>query len=387
MPVSRRKFLAGSLALPAIAAKKKASAPERPNIVLLVADNVPDWVLGTYGNKDIRTPNIDRLAQMGLRFQNHITASPSAAQGRQALFTGRTPMQQAENAPKIDTVLGGAGYTCEWAGIPAVPKFLDSQASGKPFFLGVILPSPRPPYTNIPQNYTDLYAAAKFDTFSHDRAAANAAVGKEMLADITGSLRKYAAALTAMDADLQTVVAKVYERKIADNTLIVFTSTCGALLGRHGLWDAGDGSQPPNMYEESVKTPMIWSWPGRVPAMGERPEVVSSCDFLPTLCDLTGAAAPAGLGGTSYLLLATGKPLPKKQRWKSAVFAALGNTAMARADRYKLVERDGGKGPGELYDLVADPVEAANQYDNPQYLTVRQGLSGELAAWKQKYGG
>jgi arylsulfatase A-like enzyme len=380
MPVSRRKFLAGSLALPAFAAKKKAAAPERPNIVLLMADNVPDWVLGTYGNKDIHTPNIDRLAQMGLRFQNHITASPAPQAGRTALLSGR---MSPEPTSALEPLLAAAGYTCHTADAAAAAQFLEPASAGKPFFLTVNLKGPTAPYADIPSKYAELYAAAKFDTFSREPAAANAAAGKEMLADVTGSLRKYAAALTAMDADLQTVVAKVYERKLSDHTLIVFASTCGALLGRHGLWDAGEGSQPPNMYEESVKTPMIWSWPGRVPAMGERPEVVSSCDFLPTLCDLTGAAAPAGLGGASYLLLATGKPLPKKQRWKTTVFAALGNTALARADRYKLVQRDGGKGPGELYDLVADPVEAANQYDNPQYLTVRQGLSGELAAWRR----
>jgi arylsulfatase A-like enzyme len=282
-------------------------------------------------------------------------------------------------------VLAAAGYACHASDAAGAASFLEPAGAGKPFFVTVNLKSPSAPYTDVPQKYLDLYATAKFETFSHEPAAANAAAGKEMLADVTGSLRKYAAALTALDDELQTVVAKVYERKLADNTLIVFTSTCGALLGRHGLWGAGDGSQPPNMYEESVKTPMIWSWPGRVPAMGERPEVVGSCDLLPAVCDLIGTGLPAGLGGTSYLPLATGKPLPKKQRWKTTVFSALANTAMARADRYKLVQRDGGKGPGELYDLVADPVEAVNQYENPQYMTVRQGLAGELNAWMQKY--
>jgi arylsulfatase A-like enzyme len=188
-----------------------------------------------------------------------------------------------------------------------------------------------------------------------------------------------------MDAEVGVVTAALYQRKLADNTLVVFTSTCGALLGRHGLWAAGDASEPPNMYEESVSTPMIWSWPGHVPAFGERPEVVSSCDFVPTICDLAAIEPADNLSGRSYLLLATGKPLPKKEKWRTTVFSQLGNTAMARADRYKLVERDGGKGPSELYDLVADPVEKANQYDNPQFMTVRTALAGELHAWQQKY--
>ena len=390
MSVSRRHFLMSSLALPAFAANqakksaKKKAEPLRPNLVLMLADNVPDWVLGIYGNKAVQTPNIDRLAQMGTRFRTHMTGAPAPEPGRWTILTGRTTMQGGNGSP-LDKILAGAGYSAAWAAPADVSKFLQEQSVGKPFFLGVTLASPRPPYDGIAQKFADLYAAAKFEDFARDPAAPNAAVGKEMLADRTASLRKYAAALSAMDAEVGAVTAALYQRKLADNTLVVFASTCGALLGRHGLWDAGDGSNPPNMFEESVNTPMIWSWPGHVPAFGDRPEVVGSCDFVPTICDLNGIEPAANLSGRSYLLLATGKPLPKKEKWRTTVFSQLGNTGMARADRYKLVERDGGKGPGELYDLVADPVEKVNQYDNPQYMTVRTGLSGELHAWQQKY--
>jgi arylsulfatase A-like enzyme len=386
MSLSRRHFLLSSVALPAFAQKKgqkKKVEPLRPNIVLLMADSVPDWVLGIYGNKDIQTPNIDRLAQMGTRFHDHISGAPAPAPGRSTLLTGRTTMQGNGNA--IDKILGGEGYSAAWVGTAELPKSLEGQSAGKPFFLGVTLESPRPPYTGIAQKFVDLYATAKFENFARDPAAPNAAVGKEMLADRTSSLRGYAAALSAMDAEVGAITAALYQRKLVDNTLVVFASTCGALLGRHGLWAAGDASEPPNMFEESVNTPMIWSWPGHVPAFGERPEVVSSCDFVPTICDLAGIEPAGNLSGRSYLLLATGKPLPKKEKWRTTTFAQLGNTGMARADRYKLVERDRGKGPGELYDLVTDPVERVNQYDNPQFMTVRTGLAGELHAWQQKY--
>lgn len=384
MSVSRRHFLMSSVALPALAAKKKKPEPVRPNIVLLVADNVPAWVLGIYGNKDLRTPNIDRLGQTGIRFHNHYSAAPAPGPGRATLLSGRTTMQANDNSPQIDKILAGAGYVAAWHGVATAGKYLDEQSAGKPFFLGVMLPSPRPPYSGIAQKYVDLYAAAKFDNFRREPAAPNAAAGKEMLTDIVGSLRKYSAALTAMDAEMQSVVDKLYERKLVDNTLIVFTSTCGALLGRHGLWDAGDASNPPNMFEEAVNTPLIWSWSGHTPPGNERPEMVGSCDLVPSLCDLTGVAPPAGnLSGRSYLLIATGKPLPKKERWRTTVFGQLQNTGMAHADRYKLVEH--ANGPGELYDIVMDPFEATNQYANPQFVTVRTRLGGELTAWRQKY--
>jgi arylsulfatase A-like enzyme len=386
MRFTRRRFLASSVAFPALAAKKKKVEPLRPNVVLLVADNVPSWALGIYGNAEIKTPNLDRLAQTGIRFHNHFTASPTPGLGRTTLMTGLTAMQARESSPKIDRILAGAGYAGTWSGAATAAKFLDSQTAGKPFFLGVVLPGPRPPYDGIEPKYTQLYAAARFENFARDAAAPNAAVGREMLADRTASLRKYAAAVSAMDAEVGALVAALYQRKLIDNTLIVFTSSCGALLGRHGLWDAGEGSNPPNMYEESVNTPLIWSWSGRTPPGNERPEVVGGCDLVPTLCDMTGVEEPpANLSGRSYLLLATGKPLPKKERWRTTVFAQLGNTGMARDDRYKLVERDGGKGPGELYDLVADPVEKVNQYDNQQFLTVKTALAGALHGWQQKY--
>ena len=84
MPVSRRSFLLGGLALPALTAKKKA-VPEKPNVVLIMTDELPCWMLGAYGNKEVRTPNLDRLAQTGTRFHNHFNrvARPGLAAGAQ----------------------------------------------------------------------------------------------------------------------------------------------------------------------------------------------------------------------------------------------------------------------------------------------------------------
>jgi hypothetical protein len=67
------------------------------------------------------------------------------------------------------------------------------------------------------------------------------------------------------------------------------------------------------------------------------------------------------------------------------VFAQYGDTAMARSDRYKLILRNEGKGPGELYDDRVDGRERVNQYDNPQFMTVKVSLQAELSKWKQKY--
>lgn len=141
MLVSRRHFFFGSLALPALAAKKpaKKAAPERSSVLLILVDGLPSWALGSYGNKEILTPNLDRLAQTGTRFLNHIACTPAPALSRATVLTGRTPMQlrDAENpsiGASLDKVLGGAGYVTHAAETGAAAQFLDQQTPGKLFF-------------------------------------------------------------------------------------------------------------------------------------------------------------------------------------------------------------------------------------------------------------
>jgi len=380
MPISRRHFFLGSLALPAFAAKKP---PARPNLLLFLVDDLPAWVLGCYGNKEIRTPNIDRLSQTGTRFLNHFVCTPDAAPSRITFLTGRTPMQTS--GPGLDKILGGLSYEVHTQDASTASGFIDKQSASKQFFLTVTSSRLMAPYNDVSQKYRDLYAKTTFEGYTPDPVSPNANVGREMLGDIVGNVRKYAAALSQLDAEVNTVLAALNQKGLLDNTLIVFSSTCGLLLGRHGLWGSGDASRPVNMYDEAVGTPLFWSWAGRVPALATQVELVSSYDFVPTICNALDVPAPAGLCGRSYLLMATGKPLPKKQRWRSTVCGHYQNTDMARVERYKVVLRDGGKGPNELYDLNADPREKVNQADDDQFVSIKTSLGAEIAKWKQQY--
>jgi arylsulfatase A-like enzyme len=391
MLVSRRTFFFGSLALPAFAGKKKPE-PLRPGILLILADELPAFMLGSYGNKEVRTPNLDRLAQMGMRFSNHFACAPAPVAGRNSLLTGRTPMQlgeagslAADDLP-LAKFLGGAGYVSQEGDSAAALQFLDGQTAGKPFFFTLNCPSLRPPYDSVPQKYLDLYARQPFDGYAPERPAASAESGKEMLRDILGNVRKAAGAVTALDDQIGPVLAKLRARGLQDSTLVVFTAASGGLWGRHGLWDAAAASTPPNMFDDAVATPILWSWPGHIPAVALRPDLVSAYDFVPTVCDLLTLDPPKrNLCGRSYALLVTGKPLPKKTTWRLALCAHYGNSDMVREERYKMVSRNQGKGPNELYDLVTDPAEKVNQFDNPNFLTVQTELTGELAKWKQQY--
>ena len=390
MSISRRHFLCSSLALPAFAAKKVVAAP--PNILLLVADDLPSWMMGAYGNKEVKTPNLNRLGQMGTHFLNHFTPVPAAAPGFATLTTGRAPMQLGDSGAisaadvTLEKILATAGYACHSAEPDGAPALIDQARDGAPFFLAVRYSALELPYGTIPSKYLDLYSNEKFENYSVEIAAANARIGKEMLADRVANLRKVAATISLMDDSVGALTSRISQKQLLDRTLVVFTSTCGSLLGRHGLWAAGDASETVNMYDESVAVPLLWCWPGRVPAQETRMEPVSTYDLLPTLCDLVSAPVPSrNLCGRSYLPLATGRHLPKKQTWRDTVFGQYRNTGMARTQRYKLVLRNDGKGPNELFDLPADPGERANQIDNEQYISVKNTLTAEFSQWKQQY--
>jgi arylsulfatase A-like enzyme len=461
--MNRRSFLAGAAA--PLAAQKKtptAPAPVRPNIVLVLADDLAAWMLGCYGNQEIRTPHIDLLARGGVRFLNNFVVTPICSASRATLFTGRTPRQhgihdfltprpidqppqgQKEPPPSfanetmISDVLSQAGYQCGYVGkwhmandtqpghgyrytytfeggssgyqdpvmylngetvtekgylteltTQRAVEFLNRQQLGQPFFLTVSYFNPHTPYTGHPEKYYDLYANVNFETVGWEPAAPNALREKDLLKDIVGNLRKCAASVTALDDQIPVLIKQLDQKGLRDNTLIVFTGDNGFLLGRHGLWSKGLASDPINMYEEVMQVPMIWNWRGRTPVEATRPELVSFYDVFPTLCEVAGVSVPAvrNLPGRSYLPLALNRPLPKGQPpWPTTVFGSFRNTDMARDNRYKVVLRNGGRGPNELFDLRADAREKTNQYDNPQFLTVRERLSAELAAWRSKYG-
>jgi arylsulfatase A-like enzyme len=453
--VNRRQFLLSTSA----AAYAKDPPVQRPNILVILADDLAAWMLGCYGNKEIQTPNIDNIARGGLRFTNAFCASPICSPSRATLFTGRLPRQHGiqdfltdkpiEHPPQgqkeapssfrsevmISDLLAKAGYNCGYVGKwhmgeDAQPghgykytytmiggqrsyndpemslngqmvqekgyladlmtnracEFLDKQAAGTPFFLTVGYLNPHTPYAGHPQKYYDMYAKTDFHTIGWEHAAPNALREKEMLNDIIGNLRKCAAATTALDDQIPVLVRKLQERKLWDNTLILVTGDNGYLLGRHGLWSKGLASDPINMYDEVMRVPMILSWPGKIPTGEIAPEMVSFYDVLPTLCEACGVAPPInrGLVGRSFLPIAKRDPLPKKSPWRNIVFGHFRNTEMARDNRYKVVLRNEGKGPNELFDISADPKEKVNRYEDPQYINVRDRLAKELATWRKQ---
>ena len=256
-----------------------------------------------------------------------------------------------------------------------------------PFLLVVAYPAAPALGDGLPAKYIDVYKTAGFQTFGIQPASPSALDGKEMLADTVASIRKAASALAQLDDQVGALQKAIIQKGVFENTVLVFTSVTGQFLGRRGLWGSGYASNPPNFFEESIHTPLIVSWPGRIPEGASRPELVSVTDLVPTLCDIASVPVPSGrnLSGRSYLAVAAGKPLPKRQTWKDLVFGELRGIEMARDNRFKLVLRADGQGADELYDLRKDPNEHLNQFENQEYADVRTRLEAELRAWHEKY--
>src|SRR5947209_315135 len=212
MSLSRRyfffgSFLLGNRALPAFAAKQPAG--EQPNILLILVDGLPSWILGCYGGTEVQTPNIDRLCQTGTRFLNHFVCAPVAGASRAVLLTGRTSMQlhDAGSVPAgeipLDKILPGQGYVTQTAdgSVIADAVLEKSSAAGKPFLLTVSYKF-QAPYEGVAQKYLDVYAQARLDTFDREPPAKNAQRDKQMLTGILANQRRAAAAATALDAEI-----------------------------------------------------------------------------------------------------------------------------------------------------------------------------------------
>ena len=404
--LTRRELLLGAAALPLFSAER---TPARPSVLLILVDDLGAHMLGCYGNREIRTPNIDVLAHSGARFTRGIVASPAPAPSRATLLSGRTPRQlgiQGDGPALLSDALAAAGYECGYCGTwelgdtsphgikfweksqePAAVsgkalEFLDSRKPGQPFFLTASYQLP----AEAAGSYADLYKGVSFDTIGWEPAASNATASKETLRDMVSAIRGAAASVTAVDAEIQRLVKRLDQRGLRDETLIVFTATCGALLGRHGLWGDGRASDPPNMFDEAVRVPLIWQWGRRVPPDSVRPELVRSFDLFPTLCELTGAAPPAAaanLPGRSYGPAVVNELFPKKRPWANVGFGEYGKVRMLCDKTYKLVLRDGG--PNELYDATHDAGEKVNQYDSEHFLAVRDGLTQRLDGWTREF--
>ena len=106
------------------------------------------------------------------------------------------------------------------------------------------------------------------------------------------ALKGYFAAVTAMDSNVGRLLDRLERHGLRDSTLVVFLSDNGFSCGHHGFWGKGNGTNPRNMYENSIKVPAVFSHPGRIPEGRAEGALVSAYDVMPTLLEYLDLPVP-----------------------------------------------------------------------------------------------
>jgi arylsulfatase A-like enzyme len=193
-------------------------------------------------------------------------------------------------------------------------------------------------------------------------------------------LSGYYAAITGLDRGVGALLDRLEGMGILDNTLILFSSDNGMNMGHHGIWGKGNGTFPQNMYDTSVKVPMLIAQPGSVPGGVVDDHLLSHYDIMPTLLDYLGIENEEAhkLPGESFAPLLKGENLAEREH--IVVFDEYGPVRMIRNREWKYVHRYP-YGPHELYDLVHDAGEELNLVDDPAYQQQVVDMKAQLEAW------
>ena len=192
---------------------------------------------------------------------------------------------------------------------------------------------------------------------------------------IREELALYYGIITHVDTQVGRIRAALEATGRAKNTLIVFTSDHGLAIGSHGLVGKS------NMYEHSVGVPLIVAGPG-VPAGRRSDSPIYLRDLFPTVCDLAGVPAPAGLDGRSRAAVVQGAEGDPDE----PVFGYyMDYQRMVRDGRWKLI-RYPKLGKDQLFDLARDPNELTDLAADPGSATTLAKLDATLKAWQVRVG-
>ncbi|HUQ94281.1 MAG TPA: sulfatase-like hydrolase/transferase [Bryobacteraceae bacterium] len=261
-------------------------------------------------------------------------------------------------------------------------EFLDT-VKGKPFYLLVPFYAPHTPFDYQPEAYRAPYKDSKFSCFPTPAVHPRQNPGLRRHHGNHESMRSYSALITGMDANVGRVLRKLDEMGVRENTLIVFTADQGWNAGHHGVWGKGNGTWPFNMYEESIRVPLLWNHPGRIKPGQVLTPMVSSYDYFPTILDYLGVKAPADSRrpGRSYAGFLRGE----RPAWGERLYFEYSFVRGVRSGNLKYVRRTR-EWPSELYDLERDPGETTNRIDDPQYANLKRALNTDLDTWFTKHG-
>ena len=293
-------------------------------------------------------------------------------------------------------------HATRWTAEEAIRFLAEERDPGKPFFLQVNFYDPHHPFV-APPEYLARYdpgtvprpigSVAELDDKpaiqreASDKSYAGYDPGFTTYSadEIRAIIVAYYAMVTFIDDEVARILARLDALGLAEDTVVIFTSDHGEMLGDHALLFKG-----PFMYEGAVRVPLILRWPGHLPAGERRADLTEWVDLPPTITRLAGLEPNPTHQGADLIPLARGDDGAWSRGWALCQYLDSGHpydppvlVTMLRTDRHKLVVHHGPPATdrprqGELYDLDADPRELRNLWDDPAAADVRIGLERQL---------
>jgi arylsulfatase A len=438
-----------SAILPGFANPTTVYGDTKPNIILVLVDDMGERDLGSYGNKLIETPNLDKLAAEGMKFTQSYSACTVCSPTRAALMAGKYPARLhltdfipqrgldpkkkktgpmalpdwkkflpldeeilAEKLGKVgyETIAIGKWHLGEEAYFPKKAGFnqeigISHRGQPKSYFapyqeLQSMKEGPKGEY--LTDRLTDETIATIeknkskpfFIYLSHYSPHKPLQAKAEMIekyekkdSQIKKQEAQYAAMVESIDQGIGRILAKLEKEGLAENTLFIFTSDNGGLLGPTSCkpYRAGKGSA----YEGGVRIPLIIKWPATIKPGSECTVPVISQDIHHTIVEIAGAASsPENIqDGVSMLplLKQSGEIQREALFWHYPHYHSGGATpyGAVRHGNFRLLEFYGPK-KVELYDLSKDPGEKNDLADsNP---SKRDELLAMLKKWREEVG-
>jgi arylsulfatase A len=402
-------------ALATAAAVCNAAAPRKPNIIFILADDLGIGNVGCYGADHFQTPNIDKLAQSGMRFE-HCYAAPLCGPSRALLLTGRYayhtgmtgndsgPLIKPEHETMIPSILKPAGYVTgmcgKWSQLPLQPgdfgfdEYLRFSGSGKywntqkgnkyytrngenvPLKNGEYLPDTMHKFV---VDFIERHRDQPFYIhYAMSQVHAEILPTPDTAPGTTNKFQIYQDNVAYMDKLVGKLLAELDRLKLRDNTLIVFAGDNGTAQNFAPRCTINGGKALSGMKGEMLEcgalVPCLISWAGQVPAGKVPSGLISFADFLPTLAEIAGAKMPASLvvDGKTFAPQLLGRSETWPRDW---VFVELGRHWYDREMNWKLNEA------AELFDMqdapYAEPLVATNTA-NPATVASRARLQSVL---------
>jgi len=402
------------------------SRAQKPNVIYILTDQWRSTAVGYNGNSIVKTPNLDQFSEEAVIFKNAVSVCPVCTPYRAALLTGRFPtttgmfindLYLPEKELCMAEIFKSAGYKTAYYGKwhldghgrynnvqpyrrqgfdhwkalecshqynnmpyyenedfelkhwPEYSPFAIVEDAGNyleelvkddnPFLLFVSLATPHFPHHAAPGKYKEMYPQKDLKLREN--------VIEEKYPKIREELQGYYAHCTATDKAIGDLLDKIKELGIFDNSVIIFTSDHGEMMGSHGIRP----KEKQLAWDEAIKVPFLIRYPDM--AGNEGKEVftpINTPDILPTMLSLAGIRIPNGIEGED---LSSTVRNPEKHKDRAVLFMSVRAFAITsfaeyrgiRTKQYSYVKTT--EKATMLFDNIADPYQLDNLIDKPEH--------------------